>query len=540
VAGCSDEQGCQLGKLCCNKQCSNFDTDPANCGGCGQACPSGKNGVAACTAGSCGLACLGAFADCNGDPSDGCERNTLQDGACTCVAGATEVCYGGAPGTEGVGECKAGVRTCDAKGTKWGPCMGQVLPIAETQACANGKDDDCNGLIDDVADLDGDGWTKCDGDCCDSISDGCSDPTLVNPGAFDAPGNTIDDDCDGTIDNGETTCDSALVSNSSTASDYAKAIDLCAKTTENPPLADKKWGVISAGLHLADGIAAPNPSSRAIRAGFGSGVTALKGSKLVVLSTGVAAAPGDVNPSFAAFQGGKNMLKTSAVPADWLAANGGTFPNAPGCPPPAVGNTANDPVLLKIRVRVPTNAKSFNVSSFFYSSEYPEWVCSKFNDFFLTLLDSTFTPGPGETANPADKNLAFYKDPSDNLYPVGVNLAFGNTGLFKACMNGPTGCGSSAVKGTMSTCVDTTQLAGTGFDTANPPSPYNGEEAWCGASNLTGGGTGWLTTSGNVKPGETVEVRFVIWDTSDHLYDSAALLDKFEWSLNAAQPGTHD
>jgi hypothetical protein len=285
-------------------------------------------------------------------------------------------------------------------------------------------------------------------------------------------------------------------------------------------------------------------SSKSIRTGFGSGVTPLKGSSLAVLSTGVAAAqaaPNNANPSWVAFQGGQSSGITSGAPADWLAAHSNKFPNAPGCPAPQGGTTANDPVMLKVRVRAPTNASSFTVSSFFYSSEYPEWVCSPYNDFFLTLLDSKFTPGPGQVANPTDKNLAFYDPPPAGgaIYPVGVNLAFGNTGLFKQCVNGPTGCGAVAVAGTTTTCAGITQLVGTGFDVLNPPSQYPNDPAVCGASTRAGGGTGWLKTSGNVKPGETIELRFVTWDTGDGWYDSVVLLDNFTWSVSASTPGTH-
>ena len=90
-----------------------------------------------------------------------------------------------------------------------------------------------------------------------------------------------------------------------------------------------------------------------------------------------------------------------------------------------------------LAVGTPTNARSFSFSVNFMSSEYPEWTCSPFNDFFVVLLDSTYTGSP---ANPTDKNLAFYTSPSMQIYPVGVNLAAGNTGLFTVCTNGPTGC----------------------------------------------------------------------------------------------------
>lgn len=256
---------------------------------------------------------------------------------------------------------------------------------------------------------------------------------------------------------------------------------------------------------------------------------------MAVLSTGVAAAqaaPNNASPAWLAFETGQDSIVSSGVPADWLAANGNNFPNAPGCPEPNGGTVAHDPVMLKIRVRTPSNASSFSVSTFFYSAEFPEWVCSPYNDFFLTLLDSTFLPGAGQVANPKDKNLAFSDPPPAGgaVYPVGVNLAFGNTGLFSQCVNGPTGCAGGSVSGTISTCAGSAQLTGTGFDLS---------AAGCGSSNRVGGGTGWLTTDGNVKPGETIELRFVTWDTGDGVYDSVVLLDNFTWSVSASTPGTH-
>src|SRR5690606_30427937 len=96
--------------------------------------------------------------------------------------------------------------------------------------------------------------------------------------------------------------------------------------------------------------------------------------------------------------------KSSPFPADFVAANGGSLPNAPGCPEPA-GSTANDPVMLTMKLRVPTNARSFSLRSNFFSSEFPEYTCSPYNDFFVILIDSM------STDNPADKNLAFYPPP---------------------------------------------------------------------------------------------------------------------------------
>src|SRR5262245_60050353 len=152
----------------------------------------------------------------------------------------------------------------------------------------------------------------------------------------------------------------------------------------------------------------------------------------------------------------------------------GTLPNAPGCPDPS-GTTANDPVMLNLEIRVPSNAHSFSLKTNFYSAEFPEWTCSPYNDFFVVLLDSMYSGNP---ANPTDRNLAFYTQPgTTNNYPVGVNLAYGNTGLFTQCVNGTTGC--SGTSGTISTCVGTDDLMGTGMD-----EPDSGS---CDSNSLTGG-----------------------------------------------------
>lgn len=65
-----------------------------------------------------------------------------------CTPGTTEPCYDGPPGTQGVGPCHGGMRTCLPDGTGWGPCTGEVVPSPENSQCADNKDNDCNGLVD--------------------------------------------------------------------------------------------------------------------------------------------------------------------------------------------------------------------------------------------------------------------------------------------------------------------------------------------------------------------------------------------------------
>lgn len=450
-----------------------------------------------------------------------------------CVAGTNEACYSGPVGTQGVGPCVGGTRVCGSDG-QWGPCTGEVVPAGEV--CGNAVDDNCSGAVDEEIDQDGDGFTNCGGDCCDSTNEGCQSPELVNPGAFEAPGNQLDDDCDGTADNIlAANCDTGLASSSGNGLDYAAAMDLCQTATENP--GDTQWGVISATFTRADGTGVPNAEQRAIRSEFGSTLVQ-SGAAFAVLSTGAAATPNQTNPAHRDFQRSTAVGTSSGFPTGYLAANGGTLPNVMGCPELEAGSAAQDPVMLTLRIRTPTNAKSFSFSMNFLSSEFPEWVCSPFNDFFVALLDSTFSGSP---ANPADKNLAFYTSPQNQIFPIGVNLAFGDTGLFQQCLDGATGCGLSAVPDTTTACANAVgELAGTGMDIVNPgPQPLFGDEPGvCGANNLLGGGTGWLTTTGNVVGGEIITLRIALWDTTDGFYDSLAIVDNFQWSVEASQPGT--
>ncbi|MEZ4463620.1 MAG: thrombospondin type 3 repeat-containing protein [bacterium] len=70
----------------------DFQTDPLNCGRCGVAGDASgtqrgrcnfRNGVAACAAGQCRLAsCNPGFANCNEDPTDGCETDLNQPATC--------------------------------------------------------------------------------------------------------------------------------------------------------------------------------------------------------------------------------------------------------------------------------------------------------------------------------------------------------------------------------------------------------------------------------------------------------------------------
>ena len=164
-----------------------------------------------------------------------------------CTPNETWTCYTAPLSTDGIGACQRGVKTCNATGTAWGACVGEVTPVAEV--CGNGIDDDCDGSTDE-------GCTTCvptaevcgdhvDNDCDGSTDEGCGN--VCPPGeewtCYTAPlstdgigachrgvktclpdgsgygscvgevtpspevcGNGIDDDCDGSTDEGCSTC----------------------------------------------------------------------------------------------------------------------------------------------------------------------------------------------------------------------------------------------------------------------------------------------------------------------------------------------
>ncbi len=69
----------------------------------------------------------------------------VPDGA-ACVPGASTGCpYEGPANTLGVGVCQAATKFCNAQGTEWTGCSGEVQPAPEN--CNTPFDEDCDGLV---------------------------------------------------------------------------------------------------------------------------------------------------------------------------------------------------------------------------------------------------------------------------------------------------------------------------------------------------------------------------------------------------------
>jgi hypothetical protein len=110
-----------------------------------------KAGVQTCNGqGTAYGPCIGEIVplmeSCSLPGDEDCDGQINESGAgCICAPNTTAPCYGGPMGTQNVGECKGGIRTCNGQGTAYGPCIGEIVPQMET--CALPGDEDCDGQV---------------------------------------------------------------------------------------------------------------------------------------------------------------------------------------------------------------------------------------------------------------------------------------------------------------------------------------------------------------------------------------------------------
>lgn len=141
---------------------------------------------------------------------------------------------------------------------------------------------------------------------------------------------------------------------------------------------------------------------------------------------------------------------------------------------------------LRLKVTVPSWAKSLSFDFAFGTVEYPEFYGKMYNDIFIAWLESKTWTG----------NISFDKKGN----PISLNAGFLD---FRDAQRG----------------------------TRNDPECLKG----CVAPELHGScleqhaATKWLTTKIGVTPGDEIELIFAIMDLGDGILDSHVLIDNFHW-----------
>ncbi|MBC8067200.1 MAG: choice-of-anchor L domain-containing protein [Deltaproteobacteria bacterium] len=153
---------------------------------------------------------------------------------------------------------------------------------------------------------------------------------------------------------------------------------------------------------------------------------------------------------------------------------------------------AHDYAELRMVAEVPGEASGISFDFAVFSAEYPQFYYpeSALNDMFIVWLESDAWTG----------NISFDED------------------------------------------RDPISLSAVHFDYKDAPNEYDCPACFApelaGTSMVGHAGTQWLTTKASVRPGETIELIFAIYDAVDSGYDLVSVIDNFQWICYDGPPVT--
>ncbi len=213
-----------------------------------------------------------------------------------------------------------------------------------------------------------------------------------------------------------------------------------------------------------------------------------------------------------------------------------------------------DRTTIDFDLDIPEGVEGFSYDLLFVSAEFPEYVSSVFNDGYETVVETNTAEDwpddpnyPGylcdqvgspwsTTAGKMEGNVAY----DDSGTPLRINNQFMS---WWDC-NDFNGNGIIGHDGSNAPVATTRTINSVYCDCANSYYPTGGiqvfdyshdwpSEGACWGGYQNSGGTGWLRNAVPVESGETIHVRFSIFDRADGIFDTFVLLDNWQWLAHA-------
>lgn len=434
------------------------------------------------------LAAFAALAAC-----EGCDMTQGGDGDTCTLPDGTELTVGQTgPAGDGCNTCICNSRVELACGTRSctdaGPPIEDAGPPPDDAGPGEDAGPEDAGVIDQgpCPDTDGDGYHSCvDPDYPDRRPEVDCDDTRFHrqPNGYEFPETTEDDNCDGS----NSDWSDCAVGVPTEAIDLAAAMDVCGPwasgqvksgATGQFDIADAYQGVIDGRLRVrVDDPAAPP----------------------VIIGNDV-----------------ELVMGTGDAVGTALDVRAGSCGNSD--PDPAGdfnADTICDLATLTMVLDAPPNARGFAFDFMFLSHEWPEYLCDQYNDTFYASVE-TDAVRAGDPTNaafdsqgrPITVNVGFFENPESWTVPLdGTPFSIAE---YASCTSDPiSGC--------------------------TLPS-------YCDDVNLDvrrGSGSGWLTTTVPVVPGEQgIRLKLSIHDEGDAWFDSIAIVDGFRWLPQEVELGT--